>query len=186
MRNASPYRIDMQHHKQWARKWRYPLTALVAVLFILGTAPVVGDSLTASILTLPETKELIQSNPVEARKVLLDETFRFAKECKRLALNECSKRGGELADILADDTKQLETTVKLLETFFGEFEPQLSRRLCIYDVGNLTAELKKQSAILGKFTHENEGAFEDSQLAEKAQELENLAADLQAFVEACK
>lgn len=137
VRNVGSYRLSRQNFK----KWRVPLTALLALMFVFGTAPVVGEEFQASLLTAEQTERFSQADPEELRKALLGALQTFVNDCDRFLLDECKTQGNRLMSQIASSPKgEVIKYIAAAENFASQFEPSVALHACKFDLGNVLVQ----------------------------------------------
>src|SRR3989338_4509501 len=96
-RNAGSYRILKEHYK----KWRFPINGLLALVLLFGVAPMVGQDFQSSILTTPETTEMIHSDLEVAKKTVLEYAHDVIQDCREYRMNECVTDGEAMINDIA-------------------------------------------------------------------------------------
>lgn len=181
-----PHNVGMyQVFRQKYKKWRGPLTALVAFSIMIGTAPVVGNELTASTLTASDIATLAETNLAAARTVLANSLSAFAKDCERLKVEACkdevaslSKEIGTNADVAA--------TAQKVETLKAKFEPALAKAACVTDLSDAVAKANVIKTTVQKFEANYGAAKENAPVATHLQILQESIVGLESFVESCR
>lgn len=180
-RNISSYRLARQSF----RKWRYPLTAFLALVFVFGTAPVVGDEFQASLLTNGETAGLVRQNPEKARKVILNLLHEFVKDCERFKIATCSEVGRLLVSDIVNSGDRLSEVIPAVQDFEERFEEEVALKACKYDLGKLLLPAKSASRDIAKFFERYGEALDSGELNRNVAELGTSLQSLEHIVEFC-
>ena len=182
-RNVSSYRLSRQNFK----KWRVPLTGLLALLFVFGAAPVVGDEFQVSVLTDPETTQAISEKPEEAKKIFLDTVNTITKKCEEFKIKECPEFGRELlARVAKASAAELKSQYVNVLEFEKRFGDAVSAGVCRYEVPKVTAQLRSVEEQLETYGQQFAGAFESPQFERLLTLASALQEELAAFVDSCK
>lgn len=148
VRNVGAYRMARQNFK----KWRAPITAFLGLVFVFGTAPVVGENFQASLLTSPEVSAVLLKHPEEARKALIGPLAEFVKDCERFQLDACVSRGISLTPLLVNAApEELSQVLSELERFESDFEPMIARSACKYDLRKLVSQERSSVQEIQEF-----------------------------------
>ena len=180
-RNVSSYKV----YRQKFKKWRFPFVLLLALVIVFGTAPIVGEEFQASLITAPETAALVNANPDQARKVILDALHDFVRDCDRFKMEQCVSEGKILVSNVINSKSDLNQFLPVIEKFEDRFSPQLSRSACKFDLGNALITAKSFQKTTSGFMERYGGEFEDAGLSDAAVKLDSAVVFLDKFVESC-
>lgn len=182
-RNVSSYRLSRQNFK----KWRVPLTGLLALFFVFGAAPIVGDEFQVSVLTDPETTQAIEQKPEDVKKVFLDVVNTITKKCEEFKIQECPAFGRELlARVAKASASELKSQYMNVLEFEKRFGGAVSAGVCRYEMPELAAQLRSVEEKLETYGQEFAGAFETPKFERLTTLASALQEELTAFVELCK
>lgn len=137
-RNVNTYYLSRQKFK----KWRLPLTALLALMFVFGVAPIVGDEFKAAVLTVDPALQLATTDPVQSRKMLMSTVQSFIADCGRLVIPSCTDEGKILLNDIVDSRSDVLGLVQRVEIFEGAFFEEVAQKACRFDVGNNVVKMK--------------------------------------------
>lgn len=148
VRNVGSYRLARQNFK----KWRVPVTALLALVLVFGTAPMVGEDLQTSLLTVEQTQRFSQAEPEALRKALLGALRTFVNDCDRFLMDECKNEGNRLISQVASAAKSDVTKyVTAAEDFASQYEETVALKACKFDLGNVFTQSKLAQKTLKDF-----------------------------------
>ncbi len=181
-----PHNVGMyQVFRQKFKKWRGPLTALVALSIMIGTAPVVGNELSASTLTASDIAAIAETNLAAARTALGNSLATFVQDCERLKLDACKNEARALAKeigVVAD----VAATAHKVEALKAKFNPALAKASCITDLADAVAKVNVIKATVQKFEDNFGASKENARVATHLEALKESIAGLEAFVESCR
>ncbi|PJC36736.1 hypothetical protein CO046_04215 [Candidatus Peregrinibacteria bacterium CG_4_9_14_0_2_um_filter_53_11] len=180
-RQVGNYRLIQQKYK----KWRVGVAGLIGAFLVFAAVPEVGNLTQTSLLTSDTTVQLVQENPEEARKLIMDYTHGVVSSCTRYNLDECAAEGKELLSKLAESNSDVPALLSLAEAFEQAHTADLGLEACRYELAKKTLELKTFGEELATFVSAHEG-LPNSELV--ADGLDSLAAahdTLQEAVDSC-
>lgn len=180
-RNVNSYKLARQNFK----KWRFPFTALLALLFVFGTAPLVGEDFEASLLTNEMTVEAVAKNPEGTRKVLLNALHEFLKDCDRFLMTECSEEGKLLVRDIVNSGENLSGLLPKIEDFEERFEGEVALKACKFDLGKIAADAKVNERSLSEFLNRFGATLGSEELEDLAENQTSNVSALNRFVDAC-
>lgn len=180
-RNVNSYRLARQNFK----KWRLPFTALLALLFVFGTAPLVGEDFEASLLTNEATVEAVAKNPEGARKVLLNALHEFLKDCERFLMTECSEEGKLLVRDIVNSGENLSSLLPKVSDFEERFEGEVALKACKFDLGKISVDARNQKRALDDFLKRYGETLGSESLGEAALAFQSSVESLNEFVDGC-
>ncbi|MEK9132586.1 MAG: hypothetical protein AAB606_02680 [Patescibacteria group bacterium] len=181
VRNASPYRLRMEH----AKRFKFPIVGMLAIALIFGMAPLVGDEFQASLLTADQMNSISAENPQHVKKVLLDSLNSFVKDCSKYKIESCVKEGGELIHKVAVSGKDVVGYVPLAESFASNYEQNLAIAFCKYDLGNSLITMKSVKEKFDELVTKYGDVFPESMLISPATNLAASMDDLNKLVHWC-
>lgn len=183
-RNVNMYRL----YRQKFKRWRFPLTAILALMLVFGVAPVVGEEFQASLLTVNEISNVANTNPYEARKLLLNELKSFTDDCQKFKMDECKTQGQSLISEFArpvserDDLRQLIQNVSVFEE---KFAGEVALNACQFDLGNAVIKAMPLQRDIEDFVRKYGYDLNSSELAGYSDNLRNGLQKLDFLVESC-
>ena len=180
-RNVGMYRLFRQKFK----KWRGPLTALIALAIMVGTAPMVGNELSASTLTASDIAAIAKTNLAEARAVLGNSLATFSAECGRLKIDACKNEASGLAKEIGV-TSSVAATAQKVEVLKTKFKPALAKAACVTDLAAAVANGNAVKVTVQKFEDQYGSAKENAPVAMHLEALKESMAGLELFVESCR
>ncbi len=182
VRNVGAYRLARQNFK----KWRVPLTALLALIFVFGTAPVVGEELQTSLLTAEQTQRFSQADPEGLRKALLEALKTFVKDCDRFLGDECKTQGDRLiSQIAAAPKSDVQKFVAAAEKFASQFEETVALKACKFDLGNVFAQNKGMQKTVQEFLGKYGDMLDPAQYGAFENHVNSGISELKKLVEFC-
>ncbi|MEK7523647.1 MAG: hypothetical protein AAB588_01320 [Patescibacteria group bacterium] len=179
-RNVGAYRLARQNFK----KWRVPLTAVMALMFVFGAAPVVGDEFQTSLITAGETAQTVRAHPQEAKKVLLSALGTFVRDCERFKMTECHEHGRALIADIAN-AGDLEKVLPSVDSFEAAYEVELARNACEFDLGRIAANVQSAQKEAQAFADRYSQSLSQETLASSVAQLSDSVSQLQAVVKSC-
>lgn len=182
VRNASPYKISMDHFK----RWRVPYTIVAGLFLVFGMSPAVGDQLTASVLTLPGMSAQISSQPKEARKTILQYVHDLSKECERFLMNDCVAGAQGIIAQASDDSNDIQSVLAATVSFEKEFSSQLAHNACKFDLAQTGFSLAKSQSELATFTEKYGESMADPSLALANESLKTAVDTLKMLGDSCQ
>ena len=183
VRNVGSYRLARQNFK----KWRVPLTALLALMFVFGTAPVVGEEFQASLLTAEQTERFSQADSEELRKALLGAIKTFVADCDRFLLDECVTQGDRLmSQIVSSPKGEVIKYIAAAENFASQFEGSVALHACKFDLGNVLVQSKKTSGTVEEFLGKYGDMLDPVQYGAFENHLHSGISELKKLVEFCE
>lgn len=180
-RNVNTYKLSREKFK----KWRLPFTAVLAILLVFGTAPIVGENFQASLLTHPETVDMVEKNPEAARKILLGALHDFLKDCERFLMTECTEKGKLLLHDIVNSGEKLFLTLPAVEDFEERFEGEVALKACKFDLGKIGVEANLQKRALEDFLKRYGETLGSETLSKAASAFQSSVESLNQFVESC-
>lgn len=180
-RNVNTYKLTREKFK----KWRLPFTAALALLFVFGTAPIVGENFQASLLTNPETVNMVKKNPEAARKVLLGALHDFLKDCERFLMTECAENGKLLLHDIVNSGEKLVLVLPAVEYFEERFEREVALKACKFDLGKIGVEANLQKRAFDDFLKRYGETLSSERLSEAAAAFQSSAENVNQFVDSC-
>lgn len=180
-RNVNSYQITRQKFK----KWRFPLTALLAFALIFGTVPGTGEVFQTSLLTASEREALVTVAPEQARKTILNELRYFVDDCKKYKITECSEKGELVINDVVNSGDDVLATLDGVEHFVAEFEGVVAQAVCKYELSAKVENAKALQKSVSDFTSRYGESFTNSQLTVGAADLNKAVSGLSAFVDSC-
>lgn len=136
-RSINLYRLFRQRdHHNHSNKWRWPITAVLAITLVFGLAPSVGDEFNfqTSILTANQKQELLNAKPEELKKGLVNILKSVVDDCARFKMDACVSEGNALMNDIAIEKGDAVKYVSLAENFIGRFEADIEFNTCKFDV----------------------------------------------------
>lgn len=134
-RSVNLYRLFRQrnHH---SKKWRWPITAVLALVLVFGLAPSVGDEFNfqASVLTLDQKQELLNAEPEALKKGLVNIIKSVVDDCSRFKMDACVLEGNALMNDIAVERADAVKYVSLTENFINRFETDIEFNKCKFDL----------------------------------------------------
>lgn len=179
-RNVGAYRLARQNFK----KWRVPVTGVLALMLVFGVAPVVGDEFQTSLITAGDTAQTVRAHPQEAKKVLLDVLGTFVRDCERFKMTECHEHGRALIADVAN-TGDLEKVLPRIDAFESAYEVELARNACEFDLGGVASRLQFAKKEAQAFVDRYSQSLSQETLAVSVAQLSESASQLQAVVRSC-
>jgi hypothetical protein len=180
-RNVNSYKLAREKFK----KWRLPFTAVLALLFVFGTAPIVGENFQASLLTNPETVNLVEKNPEGARKVLLSAFHDFLKDCERFLMTECIEEGKLLLHDIVNSGERLSLVFPSVEDFEERYEAAVALKACKFDLGKIALDAKANESALQNFLKKYGETLGSKELFYRSEWLKSSVIALNEFVDSC-
>lgn len=181
-RNVGSYRLYMQNFK----KWRRPMTGLLAVILIFGLAPRTGDLSQTSILTAEQAQVFADMPAEEVKKALMESVKAFADECAKFKMEECGREGNELLQGIAGAEIGVGESVSAAVEYEDRFSAALSSNVCRYELSRNIAKLRAVSRQARDFAAEYEILFSGRQLEGAIASTDSAAAQLSEFVKSCE
>lgn len=181
VRNINSYQLFRQKFK----KWRMPLTGLLALILVFGTAPIVGDEFQASLLIADDTPALVEQNPQQARKVLLNALNSFIKDCEKFRMTQCVEHGNALIKDVVNSGDQLKKVLPAVEDFEQSFESELALNACKYDLRSVLVKTKSTKKELQKFLDRFGDLLASENLTNAAQLFDSVIVNLNGVVDNC-
>lgn len=180
-RNINSYKLAREKFK----KWRLPFTALLALVIVFGTAPLVGEDFQTSLLTNRETVNLVEKNPEEARKVLLGALHDFMKDCERFLMTKCVEEGKLLLRDIVNSGENLLAVLPAIEDFEERFEGEVALKACKFDLGKIGVDARVNDRALREFLERYGETLGSETLFNRAENFQSSAAALNEFVDSC-
>lgn len=146
-RNINAYRLSMQRFK----RWRYPLTVLLALVFVFGAAPIVGEQMQTSLLTAQERIQLQKAPAEDVRKVLLNSIKSFVDECEKFKITQCVENGKALIRDVIHSGNGVYGMVSEAENFEARFSSAVANAACKYELGGILAQINSSQSSLKTF-----------------------------------
>lgn len=184
-RSTNLYRLFRQrdHHD---KKWRWPVTAVLALVLVFGVAPSVGEEFNfqASVLTADEVANLEQADNEQVKKALLDHVKSFVNECGEFKMSECAASGNDLISALvgSDDSKSL---IGDIENFENRFANTLAVNACKYKLRNAVSQLNLAAKLVDAFAENYGSDFDSDELDGNVANLAKVTSGLDGFVKSC-
>lgn len=135
-RSFNLYRLFRQRdHHSHNNKWRWPITAVLALMLVFGVAPSVGDEFNfqASVLTADKKQELLNAEPEALKKGLVNIIKSVVDDCARFKMNACVFEGNALMNDIAVETGDAVKYISLAENFIIRFEADIEFNKCKFD-----------------------------------------------------
>lgn len=135
-RSINLYRLFRQRdHHNHSNKWRWPITAVLAIALVFGVAPSVGDEFNfqASILTMDQKQELLDAKPEVLKKELVGILKSVVDDCAKFKMDACVLEGNALMNDIAVERGDAVKYVDLAENFIGRFEMEIEFNECKFD-----------------------------------------------------
>lgn len=135
-RSINLYRLFRQRdHHSHNNKWRWPITAVLALMLVFGVAPNVGDEFNfqASILTADQKQELLNAEPEALKKGLVEIIKSVVDDCAKFKMEACVLEGNALMNEIAVETGNPVKYVALAERFIDRFEADIEFNMCKFD-----------------------------------------------------
>lgn len=133
-RSTNLYRLFRQrdHH---SKKWRWSITAVLALVLVFGLAPSVGDEFNfqASVLTLDQKQELLNAEPEALKKGLVNIIKSVVDDCEKFKMDACVLEGNALMNEIAVETGDPVKYVSFAENFINRFEADIEFNKCKFD-----------------------------------------------------
>lgn len=162
VKNMNSYNFYRQNMK----KWRVPLTGLVALLLVFGIAPLVGEEFQASLLTSNEQEIVASAKPETVQKIMLSALNDFIKDCEAFRIVECVDDGKALTSaIIASPKESVSKFVGVVEEFALTYETKLALSVCKFDVGDLFVETRKSRESFQDFAEEYGDVIDSSDVS---------------------
>lgn len=118
-RNIASYRV----YREKIKKWRIPLTGLLALALVLTSVPSTGEKFQASVLTQEQAFGLSSFQPAQIRKIILNTLKSFIDDCKKYFMDQCVDEGRVLVrQLIAGEEKDVFSFVQPSENFFRRYE----------------------------------------------------------------
>lgn len=181
VRNASTYRIFKEHYK----KWKNPINGFLALILIFGLAPTVGKDIEASILTTPETTQMIQQDVEASKKSVIEYAHEIIKDCETYRMAACVSDGNALVNEISTKEIDADTLVKKLEEFDDEYASDVAQSACRYDFQNALTEMRNAQKKLDAFGQKYGDQFIVDSFATRSTEVKNSVAAMEVFVKSC-
>lgn len=183
VRNVGAYRLARQNFK----KWRVPVTALLALVLVFGTAPMVGEDSQTSLLTVEQTQRFSQAEPEALRKALLGALRTFTDDCHRFLMDECVNEGNRLVSQVAGAGKADVTKyVAAAENFASQYEETVALKACKFDLGNVFAQSKSAQNTLKEFLEKYGDVLDPAEYSAAEGLLNAAPGALQKLVNSCE
>lgn len=180
-RNINSYKLAREKFK----KWRFPFTAFLALVIVFGTAPMVGEDFQASLLTNPETVNMVDKNPEDARKVLLGAFHDFLKDCERFLMTECVEEGKLLVHDIVNSGDRLSFVLPAVEDFEERYEAAVALKACKFDLGKIAMDVRVNESVLQNFLKKYGETLGSEELFDRGETLKSSVAALNEFVDSC-
>lgn len=181
-RNVNSYFLAMQRFK----KWRLPLTVLLALMFIFGISPVVGEEFQASLVTLEEQAGIANQDPKHMRKALLDEIQSFVHDCEKWKLPSCVNAGKTLITSIANPEHDVSQLIPEAVKFEDSFASEVGGKACRYELGNILQEIQSVRKKLSVFTATYGDFLDSALLRDRIDAFDKTADQLALFVKSCR
>lgn len=182
-RNVNAYRMMQEKIK----KWRGPLLGSLAIVFAFGLAPAGGDQLfQTSILTSPETRQLVESNPELARKTILDYAAGIAKECEQYGMDECKEEGDLLLSDLSNESIDTQTVFNGVVHYEEKTLAARAKAACKYQAAQYMNDLKDAQAKLSTFSDSYGEALAIPGLNGQVESLKNQISTVSEMLNSCE
>lgn len=181
VRNINSFRLLQEK----AKKWRTPLFTALTLLLVFGISPAVGDNFQASILTAPETQELLKENPDLARKNVIQYAQGIIKECDQYKLTACSQEGRKLLSDLANDTIDTRSVFNAVVIFEEQTTHERAIAACRYAAPQYLQNMKDAQSKLATFADSYAVSLDLKTLNDTVQKLERDVSDVEAAVASC-
>lgn len=183
VRNINIYRLYMQRIK----RWRTPLTAVLAIMLVFGMAPIVGDQFQASVLTTPEQTQFQTTDPASLKKALLGVLKNFVNDCDRFRIKTCVDQGNKLINnITLAQPADARKFVPTAEDFALNFEEEIALNVCKYDLGNAMLQSKSTQKVLDNFLEKYSESLDVSNLMPASASMTSANDVLRYFVNSCE
>lgn len=180
-RNVNSYRLYMQRIK----KWRFPLTALLALVLVFGVVPGTGEKFQTSLLTATETQKLGTLQPDTARKIVLNALSDFLHDCEKFKLTQCTEQGKLVLNDVINSGNFVLNIVPSVEQFVARFEKQVAQAVCKYELSGLAPDAESIEESLASFLKKYGDVIDAVLLEKQEKQLANSAVELRRFVESC-
>lgn len=183
-RNINSYRIYTETMKH-VRKWRWPLTAMFALVIVFGVTPGVGEQFQTALLTADQTEKLAQVDAEEGRKIIINSLKDFMDDCSRFKIPNCAEEGSALMNEVINPENDVLTNVYLVENFVAKYEETVARASCRYDLRAAYLRTQEASEAAEVFLERYGDVVDSADLEKYLQDLNETADNLELFVESC-
>ncbi len=183
VRNVGAYRLARQNFK----KWRVPVMALLGLMFVFGTAPMVGEEFQTSLLTVEQTQRFAEADPEALRKALLGALKTFTNDCHRFLMDECVNEGNRLISQIAGAAKSdTAKYVAAAEDFASLYEETVALKACKFDLGNVLAQSKLAQNTLNEFLEKYGDVLDSLEYSAAENSINSAPGALQELVNFCE
>ncbi|MBI4994762.1 hypothetical protein HZC21_03920 [Candidatus Peregrinibacteria bacterium] len=185
-RSVNLYRLFRQR-SQHSKKWRWPITAVLALMLVFGIAPSVGDDFQfqTSVLTADEKQVLLNAEPEVFKKSLLNVLKTFVDDCGRFRLADCVSAGQVLMNDVVNARGDLAKYLDKAEDFFSRFETDVALNACKFDLGKIVAEGAQTKNNLNDFLGKYGDVLENVELQDFSAAISSSLNKIKSFVDSC-
>lgn len=184
VRNINSYSFYKKYENQ-IRRFRLPLTALMALAIVFGTAPMVGEQLQTSLLTAEQTAKLENVDQNSGRKVVMDVLKEFVDDCNRFKIYDCAEGGEKILNDITGGKRDLSEDIFAVEQFAALYESKVARASCHYDLGEAFVQAQAAKNALESFTKDYGDVVDASLLKAEWERLNKTLEGLDKFVDLC-
>lgn len=182
-RNINPYLLYRQHIK----KWRLPVTVIVAILFVFGLAPRVGDNFQASVLSSEKNAApSAEQSSADLRKTLMNGVKTIVSECDRFAMMQCKEEGSVLLAKLSQEDQSPEQLQEAITGFIAQFQGQLAWNSCKFDLGQVVIDGRALTKKADQFVERYGIVIETPEALEQIKNFTAALDALELFVDGCE
>lgn len=180
-RNINPYLLYRQHLK----KWRFPATLILALLFVFGLAPGAGDDFKTSVLSSEKNAPHTQSSE-QLRKTFMNGVKEVTSECDRFALTTCVQEGDALLAKLSQATESPQQQSHNVASFIARFQTELAWNSCKYDLGEAILSGHSFEKKTNAFLEHYGKVLETTEVQAELENFTQAVTALERFVEGCR